>query len=467
MLREPTAHDAATTGLGSAEPCARLLTDTHLCAATPCRTATLGSLRPSGKASAARAPLRRLSLRPASKAAPLPALHAIHALHALPLMPSREALRPPALPASLRPPPSPSITVRPAAPRITARPPGPRPSQRPAAARISMRPLGRRSSLRPPAKRASSRITRLRFAIAFACCTAGATPACMAQTADGSSTREAELVASPVVGPAITAPGGKACPGATTDAVEVRDAISRVRAMVGLPAVDCATPLATAAGAHASYLAQNGEFGHTESKGRPGFTGASVGDRVGAAKFDGETDGEVLSSQVGAASIDSEFGYLNSVYHRAMLLRIETTTYGYGSSSAGSVIDLGRPDDAHQQAQRVVWPPDGATNVPTTFHSASETPNPVAPLQVAGSPISLVTGHALVAVVGVLMGPEGPVDAVLITSKNDPAKLVRTSEAHLVPKQPLAPNTTYVAHFGFLDASQAVTLKTTFTTGAH
>jgi hypothetical protein len=289
----------------------------------------------------------------------------------------------------------------------------------------------------------------------------------MAQTNDGSSSREAELVASPVVGPAVSTPGGKACPGATPDAVEVRDAISRVRAMVGLPAVDCAATLAGAAHAHAGYLAQNGEFGHTETKGRPGFTGTSVSARVEAAEFDGETDGEVLSSQVGAASIDSEFGYLNSVYHRAMLLRIETTTYGYGSSSAGSVIDLGRPDDAHQQAQRVVWPPNGATNVPTTFHSASESPNPVAPLEVAGSPISLVTGHALVAVVGRLVGPDGPVEAVLITSTSDPAKLVRTSEAHLVPKKPLAPNTTYVASFGFLDGAQAVAIQSTFTTGAH
>ena len=84
-----------------------------------------------------------------------------------------------------------------------------------------------------------------------------------------------------------------------------------------------------------------------------------------------------------------------------------------------------------------------------------------------GGPISLVTGHALVAVVGVLMGPDGPVEAVLLTAANDPAKLVRAGEAHLVPKQPLAPNTTYVAHFGFLDASKAVALKTTFTTGAH
>jgi hypothetical protein len=289
----------------------------------------------------------------------------------------------------------------------------------------------------------------------------------MAESSALDGSREAELVASPVVGPSVSTPGGRACPGATPDAVEVRNAISRVRAMAGLPAIDCTETLAGAAGAHAGYLAQNGEFGHTETKGRPGFTGASVGDRVEAAEFDGETDGEVLSSQLGAASIDSEFGYLNSVYHRAMLLRIETTTYGYGSSSAGSVIDLGRPDDAHQQAQRVVWPPDGATNVPTTFHAASEAPNPVAPLEVAGAPISLITGRTLISVVGVILGPDGPVDAVLLTSKNDPGKLVRASEAHLVPKKPLAPNTTYVVQFGFVDATQAVALKTTFTTGAH
>lgn len=373
--------------------------------------------------------------------------------------PGPGSLRPPALPGSLRPPPS---SIRPTAPLRSSHPAGLR-SAYPAGVRASQRPGPRRVSLRPSSRRASPRATRLRFALAFAC--AGAMPACMAESNVGDASREAELKASPVVAPYVSSPGGKPCPSATPDAVAMHQSISRMRAMAGLPPIDCARPLASAAGAHAGYLAQNGEFGHGETKGRPGFTGATVGERVEAAHFDGDTGGEILSSQQGAASIESDFGYMNSVYHRGMLLRVESTTYGYGSSSAGSVIDLGRADDAHQQAQRVVWPPDGSTNVPTTFHAASESPNPVAPLEVAGAPISLITGRSLVAVVGVLMGPEGPVDAVLLTSKNDPAKLVRAGEAHLVPKLPLAPNTTYVVHFDFLDASGAVALKTSFTTG--
>jgi uncharacterized protein YkwD len=292
---------------------------------------------------------------------------------------------------------------------------------------------------------------------------AAASSACVA----GTPAPNVELAPSPVIAPYQTAPGGKACAREDASASEVRASLSRARAMVGAPPLDCDDSITTAAGAHARYLEANHEFGHTETPGKVGFTGVDVGDRLDAAHFEGACSGEVLSTLSGAASVDGEFGYLNTVYHRALLLRIESTTFGFGSASTSSVLDLGRPEDAHARPQRVVWPPDGATNVPTTFHASFETPNPVAPLDVVGSPVSLVTGHALTALAATLSGPSGPADFVLVTADDDPAKLVRVGEAHLVPKAPLQPNSTYVATFAFADAGEAVVLGSTFMTGDH
>lgn len=283
----------------------------------------------------------------------------------------------------------------------------------------------------------------------------------------GSRSAEAEYLASPVVAPNLASPGGKPCADTAPGAEEVAASLSRVRAMAGLPPLDCAPRLEAAATAHAGYMAMNGEFGHVEIEGHAGFTGETPRRRVERVEFEGETGGEVVSQQQRAPSIDSAFGYMNSVYHRAMLLRIETTTFGYGESGAGSVLELGRREDAHQQAQEVIWPPDGATNVPTTFHAASELPNPVAPLEVAGSPISLITGHPLEGLSGKITGPDGAVDAELITAKSDSAKLVRAGEAHLVPRSPLSPNTEYFVQFTFREGAATITSESSFVTAAR
>lgn len=91
----------------------------------------------------------------------------------------------------------------------------------------------------------------------------------------------------------------------------------------------------------------------------------------------------------------------------------------------------------------------------------------VAPIEVAGTPISLMTGKAFEAVDVVLTGPEGRVDATLITHANDSAKLVRSGEVHLVPKAPLAPSTRYVVLFAFRQGGTPVTMQTSFTTAPH
>lgn len=221
-------------------------------------------------------------------------------------------------------------------------------------------------------------------------------------------------------------------------------AIATVRAMAGLAPLRLDAAASRAARLHCSYLELNGELTHTQDPRKPGFTGVTFSDRLAAASFGEAPGGEVIASIHGAAAILGTRGFLNSVYHRAMFLRSETTSYGYGSVGSCTTIDLGRPHDyMTRPIARVVWPPDGAVDVPTTFYSANELPNPLPGTTVVGSPVSVVGVPAGVEVeIRIAVGAR-ELDGMLLTARNDPAKLIRPGEAHFVPLSPLSPRTRY------------------------
>lgn len=283
-----------------------------------------------------------------------------------------------------------------------------------------------------------------------------------------SEEEDGSLPVTPVTAPYLSTPGGKACATSASDAVEVRASLTRIRAMAGLPPLDCSDLISTASTAHAAYASRNGTFGHTEEAGKPGFTGATFCERMKAKGFVGECTAEIMAQLVGSPSIDGRFGYLNSIYHRSTLLRIESASYGYGAAGSISVLDFGRPAGTPARSPQVLWPPNGAQNVLTTFHASNEKPNPVEPLDDVGSPVTLIVGYPIGEISAVLEGPAGKVDTMLVTSKNDPANLVRSTDAHLVAKSPLVKNGKYRATFTYKFAGQvkALTATTSFTTGA-
>ncbi|MBI2394922.1 MAG: hypothetical protein HYV09_35460 [Deltaproteobacteria bacterium] len=256
------------------------------------------------------------------------------------------------------------------------------------------------------------------------------------------------------------------CPAEKEGATAARRAIARVRAMAGLPALRCDAAASAAALGHCRYITANGELTHVQTPGRPQFTGVTFADRLAAASFGDQPATEVLANISGALVIDGARGFINSVYHRAPFLRTEATSFGYGEDAACSTIDFGRPPEAKRSPERtVLWPPDGSVNVPTTFWSGNELPNPVPGTTTVGSPISLIREAPLTGVTAEIVGPKGPLPAVLLTHKDDPNKLVRLGEAHLVPRAPLAPATQYTARFAFRAGGTSITTTTTFTTG--
>lgn len=264
------------------------------------------------------------------------------------------------------------------------------------------------------------------------------------------------------------------CPGEDDDTASARLSIARARAMADLPALRCDALAGTAAKAHCAYIQSNGGvLTHFEVAGKPGFTGVTFEDRLACAKFVEKPAGEVLANISGATVIEGARGFLNSVYHRAPFLRAETTSFGYGHMGDCAVIDFGRlgdsedEDDDHDDAL-VLWPPDGATNVATSFHAAGELPNPVPGSNVVGSPVSLIRTASLANVSATLRGPTGALPFTLVTKATDAAGLVRAGEVHLVPKSPFAKHTTYVVRFSFgANAAKTTTVQTSFTTGGE
>jgi uncharacterized protein YkwD len=229
------------------------------------------------------------------------------------------------------------------------------------------------------------------------------------------------------------------CAGEDATTAEARRSIARIRAMAGLKPLVCDAAASAAARGHCGYVVANGVLTHVQVPGRPGFTGVTFADRLRAAGFRLDGGGEVIATVSGATAITGASGFMNSVYHRAMFLRSETTVFGYGAYGGCATIDFGRPlDAAKMPIERVVWPPDGATGVATTFHASRETPNPVPGSVDVGTPISVI-GVGANANVAIAMGVPG----TLITHQSDPNHLVRPGEAHFVPARPLGAHKQY------------------------
>lgn len=239
----------------------------------------------------------------------------------------------------------------------------------------------------------------------------------------------------------------RACPGEDAAATEARQAVAYLRSIAGLPPLRCDARASRAAAGHCVYLVTNGEFSHLQRRGRPKFTGVTFVDRLEAAGFEDDPGGEVLASFGGAQAIDHPRGWMNSVYHRAPFLRIENVSFGYGGQTGCAAIEFGRKDRAKPPPAQIVWPPDGARGVPTTFRADREIPNPVPGATAVGGPVSLIGTEPIVQIEAELVGPKGRLPAALITADNDLSGLVRKGEVHLVPRAPLLPGTDYVATF--------------------
>ncbi len=216
--------------------------------------------------------------------------------------------------------------------------------------------------------------------------------------------------------------------------------------------------LDTAAAAHARYVVTNSSAAnfHVEVAGQPGFTGATVTDRVKAAGYNAGSVTEVGALGKGGNAVRI---LLSAPYHLAALMR-SYRDIGIGMQDTTSAefpvfnADLGYQTVAAPQllssTDVSTYPCAGTTDVkPALF---GESPNPVPGRDLAtnpiGSPIYVAVrdGNSLAitsaAMIKLSNGASVPLRAA-VTAANDPHKMLASHQGFVAPDVALDPNSQY------------------------
>lgn len=249
-----------------------------------------------------------------------------------------------------------------------------------------------------------------------------------------------------------------------------------VRAELGLAPLAPSANLEDAAHAHASYLAAhrdwheaNGVSAHAEVADLPGFTGQNPSARASHAGYPGLVLGEVIGYHpTPAGTLEA---WLESLYHRLPLLRPDATELGFAAATSdrvnAHVMLVGAdPGAADLHGDVVVYPPNGAVDVPSAW-SGLEIPEPPAPP--AGYPsgpvltLSAPAGRLVPVRVDLRPAGGGPTLAVSVLSyPSDPNLSPR--DVAVIPHSPLEASVTYELWAQLTLDGQDITLRSSFTT---
>ncbi|MFN8524179.1 MAG: CAP domain-containing protein [Chloroflexota bacterium] len=227
------------------------------------------------------------------------------------------------------------------------------------------------------------------------------------------------------------------------------NAVNAARSQAGALPLSRHGALETAAWMHAQYDVANAQRdGNFESAGAPLYVAETPGGRVSRAGVGRLPSMDRVGEVMALGDGDPEHvvnGWLDSVYHRAILLDLLAQYAGYGQHSANgttsATMDLGGKRDL--AATSGWYPASGATGVPIEcvcddHVDANGRPGPF------GYPVTLLLGTTRPS------GPptlarltEGPEDGPVV-----PADVVDAfGNPTLVPKTALRPNTRYTARF--------------------
>ncbi len=245
------------------------------------------------------------------------------------------------------------------------------------------------------------------------------------------------------------------------------------RNLMGLSPTTLEPRLDDAAQAHADYMLLHETLSHTETAGMESYTGDHVWDRMETAGYPlqgGNSWSEVISRGYSpSGAIDT---WMETVYHRESFTLETWRGCGFGQAGEYSSMAqvMGYPDDVRQA---VIFPVDGQIEVPTSFDSDSESPDPAPDHGVVGYPVTVTVTHnevirddnntyGLTLDDATLLGPDGAqVDVLILTPENDEGL---ASMVALVPTSPLEPGATYEAEITVTWASETESVRAVFTT---
>ncbi len=282
-------------------------------------------------------------------------------------------------------------------------------------------------------------------------------------------------------------------PDAVADAGLAR--FNAARAALGLSVLTRDPALDAAARGHSEYQAANGVITHYQTAGTPGFTGECLGDSAVHARCapektsrleqagylfsdGGHAFGEVISKTFHTSAADAADALIAAIYHRFVIFEPVFKQAGTGAaqSVAGATyftVNLVADglDGGLGLGNVVVYPMNGQQDVPRSFSSDQEVPDPVPSRDMVGYPISI---HADIH--GAMGATVVDVDRFLIRPLGGTALSVqalwRGKDAHtpasvaaIVPLEILAPQTTYEVEFVGTVSGRNVSRVWQFTTG--
>lgn len=244
--------------------------------------------------------------------------------------------------------------------------------------------------------------------------------------------------------------------------------LNTMRLNLGLVSLSSDAGLTASSLDHATYLVENQTFGHTETAGKPGYTGADPITRIEAEGNFAQT-GEVVVAGPPAAfdnSLSPVQTLFDAPYHRIIMLD-DFESMGVAISQNASWeafnVDLGNLSGTMASTSLVAYPYPGQKGAPTSWF-ANESPNPFVDatqyeMTTVGYPVTIEGGFQtrLSSVSFSITDASGKnVPCLAQTAQTAPDEL--SNGALCVPYAPLAANTTYTVHVTGVLASSAQTL---------
>jgi len=249
------------------------------------------------------------------------------------------------------------------------------------------------------------------------------------------------------------------------------------RAQLGLSVLTRNARIDAAAQAHSTYQNLNGSITHDEISGKPGFTGATLTDRLQAAGYTltgSYAIGEVISATSSTSGAYQAEQLIAAIYHRFVIFSPAFKEMGAGAATAsgGNGYTYFTADFTAINGYRllglgkfVTYPISNQTGVPTNFFSDSETPDPVPGQNEVGYPVSVhadVTSTVVVQNFSIAPHGGAPLSVRLLSSASDSE--TKANAAAIVPLAALQSGTTYDVSFTGTVDGVAVTRNWSFTT---
>jgi uncharacterized protein YkwD len=250
------------------------------------------------------------------------------------------------------------------------------------------------------------------------------------------------------------------------------------RGQIGMPALTHNGVIDVAAQGHSDYQRINNVVTHTQTAGKPGFTGVDLQHRLQAAgyTFSGSNAiGEVISATSNGSGFYMAEELITAIYHRFVIFEpvfreigtgAATTSANYNYFTADFVTNNGYGTGV-PAATVVTWPFNGQTQVPDNFNSDYEEPDPVPDRSVVGYPVSVhanLTSKLTVQSFTIRAHGAGSDLSTRLLAQGQDTNTTTQSAAAIVPLAPLAASTTYDVTFtGAVDGTP-VTRSWSFTT---